>query len=74
MVEQILPNNNESATRIFPPKISDLNTTSVSNSLMDRLFLFFWPFFRKILSNMPLAERIQKIDPDLGATVIDAKL
>jgi hypothetical protein len=31
-------------------------------------------FFEKILSNMLLAERIQKIDPDLGATVIGAKI
>jgi hypothetical protein len=29
MVEQILPNNNESAIRIFPQNISDLNTASV---------------------------------------------
>jgi hypothetical protein len=37
-------------------------------------FLFFWPFFRKILSNMPLTERFQKIDPDLGATITGAKI
>jgi hypothetical protein len=44
------------------------------NSIINTIFFVFWPFFRKILSNMPLAERIQKIDPDLGATVIGAKL
>jgi hypothetical protein len=27
-----LPNNNENATRIFPPNISDLNTTKVTFS------------------------------------------
>jgi hypothetical protein len=36
-------------------------------------FLFFSPFFRKILLNMPLAERFQKIDSYLGAMVVSAK-
>jgi hypothetical protein len=31
MVGQILPNNNESAIGIFPPKISDLNTANIQD-------------------------------------------
>jgi hypothetical protein len=38
-----------------------------------RLFCFL-ALFRKILSNMPLAERFQKIDPCLGAIVVGAKI
>jgi hypothetical protein len=30
-------------------------------------FLFFWPFLRKNLTIRPLLERIQKMDPKLGA-------
>jgi hypothetical protein len=37
-------------------------------------FLFFKLFFRKILSNMPLAERFQKIDLYLDAIVVGAKV
>jgi hypothetical protein len=36
--------------------------------------LFFKPFFQKILSNMSLVERFQKIDLYLGAMVIGAKV
>jgi hypothetical protein len=32
-----------------------------------RLFCFFWPFLRKNLTNAPLLERFQKMDPQLGA-------
>jgi hypothetical protein len=39
-----------------------------------RIFFVFPLFFRKIISNMSLNERIQKIDSDLDATVIDVKL
>jgi hypothetical protein len=37
-------------------------------------FCFFLLFFRKILSNMHLAERFQKMDPLLGAIVLGAKI
>ena len=33
-------------------------------------FFIIWSFFLKFLTNIPLAERIQKMDPSLGA--IDA--
>jgi hypothetical protein len=35
MVGQILSNNNESATGIFPPKISDLNTDLMAMPALD---------------------------------------
>jgi len=37
-------------------------------------FFTFWPFFRKFLSNRPLAERIPEMDPWLGARVSGAEL
>jgi hypothetical protein len=37
-------------------------------------FLFFWPFFEKNLTNAPLLERFQKMDPDLGAMDYGAEL
>jgi len=46
--------------------------------LLDRAetseFFTFWPFFRKFLSNRPLAERIPEMDPWLGARVSGAEL
>jgi hypothetical protein len=30
-------------------------------------FFVFWPFLRKNLTNAPLLERFQKMDPQLGA-------
>jgi hypothetical protein len=38
-----------------------------------RLFCFI-TFFRKILTNTPLAVRFQKIDPPLGAVVVGTKI
>jgi hypothetical protein len=37
-------------------------------------FLFFWPFFEKNLTNVPLLERFQKMDPDLGVMDRGAEL
>jgi hypothetical protein len=37
-------------------------------------FLYFLAFFRKIFINMFLTIFFQKINPDLGAVIIDAKL
>jgi hypothetical protein len=37
-------------------------------------FLFFWPFLRKNLTNAPLLERFQKMDPQLGAMDSGAEL
>ena len=37
-------------------------------------FFTIWPFFRKFLSNRPLAERIPEMDPWLGARVTGAEL
>ena len=37
-------------------------------------FFTMWPFFRKFLSNRPLAERIPEMDPWLGARVSGAEL
>ena len=37
-------------------------------------FFTFWPFFRKFLSNRPLAKRIPEMDPWLGARVSGAEL
>jgi hypothetical protein len=34
---------------------------------MSGFFVFFWPFLRKNLTNAPLLERFQKMDPQLGA-------
>jgi hypothetical protein len=36
--------------------------------------LLFWPFFEKNLTNAPLLERFQKMDPDLGAMDCSAEL
>jgi hypothetical protein len=45
-----------------------------TNSMIPPCLFYFLALFGKILSNMLLAERIQKINPDLGATVIGAKI
>jgi len=37
-------------------------------------FFTIWSFFRKFLSNRPLAERIPEMDPWLGARVTGAEL
>ena len=37
-------------------------------------FFTIWPFFRKFLSNRPLAKRIPEMDPWLGARVSGAEL
>jgi hypothetical protein len=37
-------------------------------------FFVFWPFFEKNLTNAPLLERFQNMDPDLGAMDCGAEL
>jgi hypothetical protein len=48
--------------------------TGRARATQDPSFLFFGPFFGKILSNRPLAERFQKIDPQLDVIVDGAKI